>query len=90
MEKRVETLENEIEQIKNRNKRVEENKAWETSTFRIVSICVLTYIVVAVFLYFIGVSNFLVSAIIPIVGFFLSTRSLDFLKNRWLRSKHIN
>ena len=35
-------LENEIENIKQRNKRVELDKAWETSWTRKICICILT------------------------------------------------
>ena len=37
-------LENEIENIKQRNKRVELDKKWETSLTRKLCICILTYI----------------------------------------------
>ena len=46
-------LEKEIEQIKERNKRVELDKAWETSWARRICIMVLTYIVVVVYSYII-------------------------------------
>ena len=39
-------LEKEIEQIKERNKRVELDKKWETSWTRKICIMILTYIVV--------------------------------------------
>lgn len=41
-------LEQEIEKIKERNKRVELDKIWETSWTRRICICILTYIVVIV------------------------------------------
>ena len=51
-------LEKEIELIKERNKRVEKDKAWETSMLRKVSIAILTYIVVITYSYLIkNVSN---------------------------------
>ena len=42
----IKDLEKEIEEIKERNKRVELDKKWETSMTRKVCIAVLTYIVV--------------------------------------------
>ena len=39
-------IEQEIIQIKERNKRAETDKAWETSWTRRICICILTYIVV--------------------------------------------
>lgn len=42
-------LKMEIEKIKERNKKVELDKAWETSFVRRLCICILTYIVVVVY-----------------------------------------
>ncbi|OGZ63223.1 MAG: hypothetical protein A3C58_01555 [Candidatus Staskawiczbacteria bacterium RIFCSPHIGHO2_02_FULL_34_10] len=76
-------IEKEINLIKERNKKVEADKAWETSIFRIGFIIVITYIITAVVFYFIGVKNFLLSALIPTVGYYVSTQSLPFVKNWW-------
>ena len=78
-------LEKEINLIKERNKRVEADKAWETSKFRIFSIVVMTYIITSIVFYFIGVKNYLLSALIPTVGFYLSTQSLPFIKTWWIK-----
>ncbi len=42
-------LEKRIENIENRNKRVEKDKAWETSNLRKICIMVLTYIIVIIY-----------------------------------------
>jgi hypothetical protein len=78
-------IKKEIDLIKERNKRVEADKAWETSKFRIFSIVVMTYIITAIVFYFIGVKNFALSALIPTVGFYLSTQSLHFIKKWWIK-----
>ena len=44
-------LEQEINTIKQRNKRVELDKKWETSGIRKICICILTYIVVVIYSY---------------------------------------
>ncbi len=85
---KLEILEQEIEVIKERNRRVEKDKAWEMSIFRTVTVAVLTYTVVATFLYFLNVPNFLLSAVVPALGFFLSTQSLPFIKQWWLKNHH--
>ncbi|MSU60723.1 MAG: hypothetical protein EXS52_02280 [Candidatus Staskawiczbacteria bacterium] len=77
-------LEKEVSLIKERNERVELDKAWETSAFRIASILVMTHIITAVVFYFIGVKNYLVSALIPTVGYYVSTQSLPFIKRWWV------
>jgi hypothetical protein len=88
MEERIKKLEQEISQIKDRNIRVEANKSWETSWFRVITISVITYVVASVVLYLIGVSNYILSALIPTVGYFLSTMSLPVIKNWWI-DRHI-
>ena len=77
-------IEKEIELIKDRNKRVEKDKAWETSTLRKVSIAILTYIVVITYSYLIkNVSNIFLSSLVPVIGFLLSTLSLKAIRNIW-------
>ncbi len=77
-------LEKEINLIKERNKKVETNKAWETSLFRIGFVTAITYITTAIVFYFIGVKNFLLNALIPTLGYYLSTQSLPFIKKWWV------
>ncbi len=79
-------IKKEIELIKERNKRVEADKAWETSGTRVVSVLLMTYIITAVVFYMIRVNNFLLNAIIPTLGFYLSTLSLPFIKNWWIKT----
>jgi len=77
-------LEKEIEKIKERNKRVEKDKAWETSMLRKVSIAILTYLVVITYSYLIkNVSNIFLSSLVPVIGFLLSTLSLKAIRNIW-------
>ena len=86
----IEEIKNELNLIKERNKRVEIDKAWERSTIRVVSIVIMTYLITAIVFYFIGVRNFLLSAFIPTIGFYLSTQSLPFIKNWWIKKKRAN
>lgn len=87
MEERINGLEKEIEAIKERNMRVEEEKAWEVSGFRVVSIAGITYGIAAAILYSIGVKDFLLSAFVLAIGYVLSTRSLPFVKTWWLKRR---
>lgn len=82
----VETVVSEIEKIKERNRRVEREKAWETSWTRRVGITIATYIVAVVFLYSTGNKNPFLAAIFPAVAYILSTNSLTFLKEWWLKN----
>lgn len=82
----LQQIKKEIEEIKKRNERVEMDKAWETSNFRIFSITIITYIIASLVLYFIGVQNFLFSALVPTVGYFLSVQSLPAVKKWWIKN----
>tara|TARA_Y100000310_G_scaffold307607_1_gene349868 strand:+ start:18 stop:293 length:276 start_codon:yes stop_codon:yes gene_type:complete len=86
----TEYLNKEIEQLKERNKRVELDKAWETSWFRIVLITFITYIIATVVIYFINIEKPFLSALIPTIGFFLSTQSLPLVKKWWIEKKITN
>lgn len=82
-------IENEINKIKERNKKVELDKAWETSWTRKLCICILTYIVVVIYSYAINkISNIWLSSLVPVIGFTLSTLSLNVVRKNW--EKRIN
>jgi len=78
-------LEKRISDIEARNKRVELDKRWETSFTRRVSICILTYIIVLLFSYFINNSNnIFLSSLVPVIGFTLSTLSVGLIRKIWV------
>ncbi len=85
MEKQIREIQEELERIKMRNKKVEQSKAWETSLFRRVSLVSITYIVASFVMYCIGVDRFFLNALVPTVGYTLSTFSLSFLKDWWIK-----
>lgn len=78
-------FEKEIKKIQDRNKRVELDKAWETSKTRKISIAVLTYFVMVLVMYSLDMASPFIGAIIPTLGFTLSTFSLDFIKAFWMK-----
>ena len=82
-------IEKEIELIKERNKKVELDKAWETSVTRKICIAILTYFVV-VFYSFITIkfSNIWLSSLVPVIGFLLSTLSIKFIRKIWENLKN--
>ena len=69
--------------IEERNRRVESDKAWEVSTCRKISIVCLTYIVMCLLFWTLNNEYFLLNAIVPTIGFFLSTLSLPIIKSWW-------
>ena len=76
-------LEQRIRQIEERNKGVELNKAWETSYTRRVLVALFTYLVIVLYLKFIVGIDPWINAIVPTVGFLLSTLTLRFFKEMW-------
>lgn len=81
-------LEEEIIKIKERNKKVELDKKWETSLTRKGCICVLTYIVVVIYSIMTkSVTNIYLSSLVPVIGFTLSTLSLKLIRNVWEKNK---
>lgn len=79
----MKSLEERVGAIEERNKKVEQDKAWETSWTRRLSISVLTYCVVAGYLFMIGNDRPLINALVPAVGFLLSTLLLKGIKGTW-------
>ena len=81
-------LTQEIEKIKERNHKVELDKAWETSWTRRLCICLLTYLVVVLYSYCTSkISNIWLSSVVPVIGFTLSTLSLRFVRKIWQRNQ---
>lgn len=83
----IEELKREIEKIKERNKKVEKDKAWETSWSRRIFIAVSTYVLILIFLLTIRADRPFFSAIIPAVAYLVSTTSLGIVKEEWLKRR---
>lgn len=78
------SLENRVKKIEERNKRVELNKQWETCLTRKICIIILTYIVVVLYSFVINkVNNIFLSSLVPVIGFTLSTLSLNAVRKIW-------
>lgn len=78
-------IEQEILNIKERNKKVELEKAWETSITRKVAILIITYLFAALVMLVINIEKPFVNAIILTLGYFLSFQGLPFIKKNWIR-----
>lgn len=77
-------IEERIKKIEERNKRVELDKKWETSYTRKICIMILTYIIVISYSYIVrNNNNILLSSLIPVIGFGLSTLSLKLIRKLW-------
>ncbi|MEK7087669.1 MAG: hypothetical protein AAB891_00075 [Patescibacteria group bacterium] len=84
MEERIHRIEEEIKAITLRNARVEADKKWETSLFRMLSLAALTYFAAALLLYVISAERFLLGALVPTAGLILSFQTLPALKRWWV------
>ncbi|HAN10000.1 MAG TPA: hypothetical protein DCP90_05220 [Clostridiales bacterium] len=76
-------LEKRILIIEERNKKVETDKLWETSKTRVIFICFITYIIAVMFMKSVNTQNVFFSALIPVIGFYLSTQSLGLIRKVW-------
>lgn len=70
-------------QIEKRNKRVEQDKKWETSNTRKILLIIFTYLTIGLYLNAIHVERPWINAIVPAIGFLLSTLSLPFFRKIW-------
>ena len=83
-------LEKRIDAIEKRNKKVEKDKAWETSWTRRICIMILTYIIVLIYSYVIQNFkdiNIFLSSLVPVIGFTLSTLSLRLVRKVWEKNR---
>jgi hypothetical protein len=83
-------IEKEIIAIKKRNKKVEADKAWETSNARKFLIAIFTYILIVLFFWVMSLPNPLINAVVPTVGFVLSTLSMPYFKKYWINKFYKN
>ncbi len=77
-------MENELQQIQERNKRVELDKAWEVSASRRSLIAVITYSIAVLFMCRIGIADPFINALVPTGGYLISTLSLPIVKKWWI------
>lgn len=77
-------LEERVKNIEERNKRVELDKSWETSWVSKICIMFLTYIIVIIYSYLIRKYDYiLLTFLVPVIGFTLSTLSLKAIRKVW-------
>lgn len=79
------SLEERIRRIEDRNSKVELDKTWETSWLRKTLVAVFTYLAISLYFLVVGISKPWINAIVPTVGFLLSTLTLPFFKKLWIK-----
>lgn len=80
----LEKIDNQLAAIRERNARVEADKAWELSWTRRLFITALTYLLAGLWMRLAAISSPWLSALVPALGYLLSTLSLGRLKNWWI------
>ena len=85
MEDEKENLEERIGRIEERNKNVEIDKTWETSRTRRILIALFTYAAIGLYLWVIRVPQPWIHAIVPTIGFMISTLAMPWCKRIWVR-----
>jgi len=81
----INKLENRILKLEERNKRVQMDKDWEISWTRKSLLIIFTYLAIAFYLNVIEVDRPWLNAIVPAVGFLLSTLTLSYFKSIWIK-----
>jgi hypothetical protein len=79
------TVDQRLAAIEQRNLRVEADKAWETSACRKLSIATVTYVVACAVLFLISTPNWAASALMPTLGYLLSTITLGKIRLWWVK-----
>lgn len=79
-------IEQEILEIRERNKKVEADKAWEISFARRFFISAVTYVFAFWWLFIIAEPKAWLKAFVPVIGYILSTLSLSIIKDRWKKN----
>jgi len=83
----IDKLENQVKEIQDRNRRVEKDKEWEQSYTRRLLLMFFTYLAIGFYLQAIEIENPWLNAIVPTLGFYLSTLTLPFFKSLWEKVK---
>lgn len=78
-------LEKQINEIKQRNRKVEADKDWELSYTRRFLIAVFTYLAIALYLRAINITRPWLNAIVPTFAFLLSSDVLPPFKKIWMK-----
>jgi hypothetical protein len=81
------SLEERVAKLETRNRRVESDKAWETSWLRRGSLVVLIYLTIVFYLKFVVHIDPWINGLVPVIGYFVSTLTVGFLKKRWLERR---
>ncbi len=83
----LEQLETRIAAIEERNAKVGLDKDWEGSITRRALLMFFTYASVSLYFLFLGIDRPFLNAVVPTLGFMLSTLTLPVFKSVWIHSR---
>lgn len=89
VEEQIQDLKDQVEKIKQRNKRVEADKAWEISKTRTAFISAATFILIYIFMLLVKAEHPFLNSLISVVAYWLSTETYSILKKWWLKRKYV-
>jgi hypothetical protein len=76
-------LEKRVAAIEARNRKVEADKAWELSWTRRLAVMLLIYATIGVYLHFVVHISPWINGLVPVIGYFISTITMQKLKQWW-------
>ncbi len=81
-------IEERVQKIEERNREVEQGKAWETSLTRRLLLAAFSYLAVAIFFIIIKLPNPWLNALVPALAFLIQQLSMPYFKKFWLKYKN--
>jgi hypothetical protein len=78
-------IEQRVKNIEERNAKVEIDKDWEKSWTRRSVLALLTYLSISLYMNAIDIEKPWQNAIVPTVGFMISTLTMPFFQRMWLK-----
>ena len=84
----MENLEERVQKIEERNRRVEADKAWELSQTRTSFIALSTYLLILIFMLLIKDEHPFLNAFVGSIGYLISSATYGVIKKWWLRKFH--
>lgn len=87
VEEEVKKIREDVETIKLRNKRVEADKAWETSKTRNTFIALTSFVIIYIVMRQVNADHPFTNAVVSAAIYLLSTASYGIIKQWWLKRR---
>ena len=83
----MQTLEERVEKIEERNRGVEMDKKWETSLTRQIILMIFSYLFIVIFFLVMGLQDPWINGIIAALAFMIQQLSMPFFRKIWAEMK---